>query len=164
MLELKIHYLVDEDGTKIEYYKPSEVDKVIAALEDKLRHYPMMVALLETDKKEIAELKARIAQLEDDNALLRRNNEELRSKNEGLLYALADAETDLAMATRWRKCSEELPPAEDTYICAYRNKNKDDGIWLVDEAVWDGEKWSNKFDFWEDIIYWQFKPKAPEVK
>lgn len=122
-------------------------------------------------KERIAELETRFSaiqsekmQLEDDNALLRKNNTELRKENESLKYSVATLDTDLAMATRWRKCSEELPPAEDTYICAYRNKNKDDGIWLVDEAVWDGEKWSSKFDFWEDIIYWQFKPKAPEVK
>lgn len=50
----------------------------------------------------VAKLKERIAELEKENA-------ELRSKNEGLLYALADADTDLAMATRWRKVSEELP-------------------------------------------------------
>ena len=62
---------------------------------------------------------------------------------------------------RWRKCSEEMPPTDGSYMCAY--KNKDDGVLGVDEAVWDGEKWSYKFDFWEDIIYWQFKPKAPEA-
>ena len=39
------------------FYLKSEADKVIAELKDKLRHYPMMVALLESDKKEIAELK-----------------------------------------------------------------------------------------------------------
>lgn len=64
---------------------------------------------------------------------------------------------------RWRKCSEEMPPTDGSYMCAYKNKNKDDGVLFVDEAVWDGEKWSYKFDFWEDIIYWQFKPKAPEA-
>ena len=104
---------------------------------------------------DLSRLKARIAELEKENA-------ELRSKNEGMLYALADAETDLAMSQRWRKCSEELPPTDGSYMCAYKNKNKDDGVLFVDEAVWDGEKWSSKFDFWEDIIYWQFNPKAPE--
>lgn len=64
---------------------------------------------------------------------------------------------------RWRTCGEEMPPTDGSYMCAYKNKNKDDGVLFVDEAVWDGEKWSYKFDFWEDIIYWQFKPKAPEV-
>ena len=35
------------------YYLKSEADKVIAELEDKLRHLPMMAALLETDKDEL---------------------------------------------------------------------------------------------------------------
>ena len=69
---------------------------------------------------------------------------------------------ELEEERRWRKCSEELPPTDGSYMCAYKNKNKDDGVLFVDEAVWDGEKWSSKFDFWEDIIYWQFKPKAPD--
>jgi len=38
-------------------YLKSEADKVISELKDKLRHYPMMVALLESDKKKISELK-----------------------------------------------------------------------------------------------------------
>ena len=40
-----------------EYYTRTDADNVIAELKDKLRHYPMIVALLESDKKEIAELK-----------------------------------------------------------------------------------------------------------
>lgn len=39
------------------YYVREEADKVISELEDKLRHLPIMVALLETDKAEIAKLK-----------------------------------------------------------------------------------------------------------
>lgn len=35
------------------YYPKQEADKVIAELEDKLRHLPMMAALLETDKDEL---------------------------------------------------------------------------------------------------------------
>lgn len=53
----------------------------------------------------VVRLKERIAELEKENG-------ELRSKNEGLLYALADAETDLAMSHRWRKFSEEKPSEE----------------------------------------------------
>lgn len=49
---------------------------------------------------ELSRLKARIAELEKENG-------ELRSKNEGLLYALADAETDVAMSQRWRKYSHD---------------------------------------------------------
>lgn len=53
----------------------------------------------------VVRLKERIAELEKENS-------ELRSKNEWLLYALADAETDLAESQRWRKFSEEKPSEE----------------------------------------------------
>jgi hypothetical protein len=59
----------------------------------------------------VVRLKERIAELEKENA-------ELRSKNEGLLYALADAETDLAMLQRWRKFSEEKPDEKMESGCA----------------------------------------------
>ena len=98
----------------------------------------------------------------DSVSKLKERNSELEKTVEELKYTVATLETDLAMSQRWRKCSEELPPTDGSYMCAYKNKNKDDGVLFVDEAVWDGEKWSSKFDFWEDIIYWQFKPKAPE--
>ena len=38
-------------------YLKSEADNVIAELKDKLRHYPMMAALIKSGNKEIAELK-----------------------------------------------------------------------------------------------------------
>ncbi len=63
---------------------------------------------------------------------------------------------------RWRKFSEEKPPTDGSYMCAYKNKNKEDGILLVNEGAWDGEKWYWKSDFWEEVIYWMPKPKAPE--
>lgn len=112
----------------------------------------------------IAELRARISAIQSDKMQLEDENRELRKENEDLKNELYTVKTYAAMDTRWRKCSEELPPTDGSYMCAYKNKNKDDGVLFVDEAVWDGEKWSSKFDFWEDIIYWQFKPKAPEVK
>lgn len=65
MSDLK-SFIVLYDGKFIRVYKENDVDKVIEELKDKLRHYPMMVALLESDKKEIAELKAQKAQAEDD--------------------------------------------------------------------------------------------------
>ena len=42
------------------WYEKSEADKVISELKDKARHYPIMAALLESDKKEIAELKDKL--------------------------------------------------------------------------------------------------------
>ncbi len=58
-----------------EYYTRTDADNVIAELKDKLRHYPMIVALLESDKKEIAELKERLIECQkmhkrcSDNAI-----------------------------------------------------------------------------------------------
>lgn len=108
----------------------------------------------------IAELKGNIAQLEDDNTLLRKNNE-------GLLYALADAETDIAMATRWRKVSEELPQnGQDVW--AYDSKSKS-VLRLEYEKSDEGEGFvvfPYKHDFLQNITQWMpfEKPKAPEVK
>lgn len=45
----------DDDAAQV--YLKSEVDKVIAELNDKLRHYPMMAALIEGDNKKIRGLK-----------------------------------------------------------------------------------------------------------
>ena len=42
------------------WYEKSEADAVIAELKDKLRHYPMFIAMLESDKLEIAKDKIKI--------------------------------------------------------------------------------------------------------
>ena len=107
---------------------------------------------------ELSRLKARIAELEKENA-------ELRSKNEGLLYALADAETDLAMSTRWRKCSEELP-LNGQDVWAYDSKSKS-VLHLEYEKSDEGEGFivfPYKHDFQQNITQWMpfEKPKAPE--
>ena len=55
-----VYVVADDNQPKLlndKVYLKSEADKVIAELKDKLRHYPMMVALLESDKKNISELK-----------------------------------------------------------------------------------------------------------
>ena len=107
---------------------------------------------------EVSRLKARIAELEKENG-------ELRSKNEGLLYALADAETDLALATRWRKVSEELPQnGQDVW--AYDSKSKS-VLHLEYEKSDEGEGFivfQYKHDFQQNITQWTpfEKPKAPE--
>jgi hypothetical protein len=107
---------------------------------------------------ELSRLKARIAELEKENG-------ELRSKNEGLLYALADAETDLAMATRWRKVSEEKP-RNGQDVWAYDSKSKS-VLHLEYEKSDEGEGFivfPYKHDFLQNITQWMpfEKPKAPE--
>jgi hypothetical protein len=78
MSELKAEQWLDYAGEPRPCYPKSEADKVIAELEeshkmeveqllmeivglkDKLRHYPIMAALLESNKKEIDELKDKL--------------------------------------------------------------------------------------------------------
>ena len=59
MSELKV-YKISGIEFDSQFYHKSEADKVIAELKDKARHYPIMAALLESDKKEIAELKDKL--------------------------------------------------------------------------------------------------------
>lgn len=120
----------------------------------------------------ITELKARIAQLEDDNALLRKNNAELRE------------------ATRWRKFPDEKPdvkPGEGTdvlvvvdYYNTYdtkctRGRYVTEAEYYVDEegcfyrAYSDQEidetfHGENGEECYEKVIMWRPLPKAPEVK
>ena len=63
MSELKSVY-IDRTGDWVrsendtgKFYLKSEVDEVIAKLQDKLRHYPIMAALIDNSNKEIAELR-----------------------------------------------------------------------------------------------------------
>ena len=133
------------------YYDKAEVDEAIAELKNKLE-----------DAKATA-----YAEMVDAGMRERRLRRALwiarvRALRDFLCQAIDQVDA-MEEERRWRKCSEEMPPTDGSYMCAYKNKNKDDGVLFVDEAVWDGEKWSYKFDFWEDIIYWQFKPKAPEA-
>lgn len=113
-----------------------------------------VLAKLEEQESEIAELK----RIKDEN-------EALRSKNEGLLYALADAETNLAMSTRWRKCSEELPQNGQN-VWAYNSKSKS-VLRLEYEKSDKGEGFivfPYMHDFLQNITQWMpfEKPKAPE--
>jgi hypothetical protein len=67
MSELNVYHHELRHNEYDEFYLKSETDKVIAekdkeiaTLKDKLRHYPIMAALLESDKKEIAELEDKL--------------------------------------------------------------------------------------------------------
>lgn len=50
----------DEVRNANEFYVKSEVDETIAELRDKLRHYPVFIAMLESDKLEILNDKIKI--------------------------------------------------------------------------------------------------------
>ena len=54
MSELKAYRIKGNTlGVFDDVYIKAEADKLIAELKDKLRHYPMLVALIESDKKEL---------------------------------------------------------------------------------------------------------------
>ena len=54
MSELKAYRIKGNTlGDFDDVYIKSDADAVIAELKDKLRHYPMLVALLESDKKKL---------------------------------------------------------------------------------------------------------------
>ena len=108
--------------------------------------------------KVISDLKARIAQLEDDNSLLRKNNAELRSKNEGLLYALADAETNIDISTRWRKYSEEKPEDEECVLVVIEGK-----VEKVRYRKFDGSFHNTHFSLLNHSVkWWMPMPSAPK--
>jgi len=112
-------------------------------------------------KTRLSAIQSEKMQLEDDNALLRRNNEELRKENESLKYYVATLDTDLAMATRWRKCSEELPNDGETVLVLLGRTPKTRGFFLTSRYV------AGVWTYGEDPqgckpTLWFRIPKAPE--
>lgn len=99
-------FIVLYDGKFIRVYKENDVDKVIEELKDKLRHYPMMVALLESDKKEIAELKAQKAQAEDDCAYWKAKAQ--RERHHKFKRCLAMTERWLFAFNVTNKCNDKF--------------------------------------------------------
>ena len=103
----------------------------------------------------VVKLKERIAELEAENA-------ELKRKNEGLLYALADVETDFEMSTRWRSFKDE-PPEHHQWIEAYFRKDSiTERCPGIEIRRWDD---GMKYDVFEQELYvgWKPLPKAPEA-
>ena len=60
----------------------------------------------------------------------------------------------------WISFKKEVPPRQDEYLVAVRNKNKEDGIWLYEVLYWNG-RWFERNENWEDILYW-CKVNGPE--
>lgn len=63
---------------------------------------------------------------------------------------------------KWISVAERLPEIPDqSYLIQVKNKNKPDGIPIVDLASWDGRIWT-QYDTWETILYWMPLP-APHT-
>lgn len=55
----------------------------------------------------------------------------------------------------WRDASEELPTSYgEPVLCICRNKNKPDGIWLMDLIHWEGS-WEGRENY-EKVLYWAY--------
>ena len=135
---------------------------------------------------DVAALKARIAELEEENKRLkeeavswmeettRARNEKMAMfeklanvnfENECLKSELYAVKTDIAMSQRWRKVSEELPQnGQDVW--AYDSKSKSI-LRLEYEKSYEGEGFivfPYKHDFLQNITQWMSfeKLKAPE--
>lgn len=63
---------------------------------------------------------------------------------------------------KWIPVSERLPKAPDiVYLVAVKNKNKENGIPLIDIAVFDSDGIWQKSTVWEDVTHWMNLPEAP---
>jgi hypothetical protein len=122
MSELKAFNMPRYAGqfTLHEVYLKSEADKVISELKDKLRHYPMMVALLESDKKKISELK-KACNDKDDWCL--HTLKELRHHKCKRCLAMAE----------W--CNSEM--GRETFACFRPRHTKE--VWREEHKYW--AKW-----------------------
>lgn len=113
----------------------------------------------------IAELKAENERLKAQFNPLYEELKLVKDENENLKNNLFVVETDIAMAARWRKVSEELPQnGQDVW--AYDSRSK--SILLLEyEKSDEGEGFivfPYKHDFLQNITQWMpfEKPKAPE--
>ena len=68
----------------------------------------------------------------------------------------------IADKINWVQVSERLPDRfDEDYLVVVRNKNKPDGIAIVDLGHWSSDcKWI-KFQTYEDVIMWAELPKRP---
>lgn len=122
--ELKAETIVPHGSAiTLQMYAKAEVDKAIAELKDKLRHYQMMAAIIKADKEEL---------------------EQLRN------------------ATRWRKCSEELP-SEDMEGEDFIVSNGFYSVICEWRGYWNNEPFMGDKNC-DTVKYWTFAPKAPEAK
>lgn len=126
-------------------YIKEDVDDAIGKLKDKNEEIQKQTDIawgkVNAMYDEISELKARIAQLEDDNALLHKNNAELRE------------------ATRWINVSKGFPAVGASVLISdgfvrMVGALMYDYTWNVDETFYDVD----------DYKFWMPLPEAPGVK
>lgn len=98
----------------------------------------------------IAELKARIHELENMP----------HTDNSDVIELLENQNAELREATRWRKCSEEMPEDEECVLVVIEGK-----VEKVRYRKFDGYFHNTHFSLLNHSVkYWMPLPKAPEVK
>ncbi len=56
----------------------------------------------------------------------------------------------------WIDVKKRLPENGEEVLIAVKNKNKEDGIWLFDIALfYEDEGFVERRSTWEDVLYWQ---------
>ena len=69
--------------------------------------------------------------------------------------------------SEWISVNDELPSlkngyADDLVLICVKNKNKSDGIILIDICAFDGDSWCDRLHTWERITHWMPLPDAPK--
>ena len=146
-------------------YLKEDVDAAIAELEQKLQDQCISCPVKIQEDDVVAELKAENEKLKAQFVPLYEELKRVKDENENLKNNLFVVETDIAMAARWRKVSEELPQNSQD-VWAYDSRSK--SILLLEyEKSDEGEGFivfPYKHDFLQNITQWMpfEKPKAPE--
>lgn len=67
------------------------------------------------------------------------------------------------MQPEWVPVTERLPQGPDiVYLVCVKNKNKENGIPLIDIAVFDSDGIWQKSTVWEDVTHWMPLPNPPK--
>lgn len=70
-----------------------------------------------------------------------------------------------ADSDKWISVDDSLPTGSDiVYLVCVKNKNKENGIPLIDIAVFDSDGIWQKSTVWEDVTHWRELPPAPKTQ